>query len=147
MILSDEQSQVEARDYVLNRPLTRPTTPLLAPLALLLGGIAGGIAVGLIVFVLLQQKGAGTVSRPLIILCTVLLFLLCIARPFLILCVQCYQRYAPEALRRSCLCKPTCSEYATTVLKKYCLVKALFLIYIRLFRTCTGEYKVDLPYR
>lgn len=145
MILSDEQSRVEARAYVLNRPLKRPTTPLLAPLALLLGGIAGGIAVGLIVCIWLQQKGANTVFFPLVIFCAVLLFLFCIARPFLILCVRCYQRYAPERLRRSCLCKPTCSEYAIAVLKRHCLVKALPLIYTRLFRTCTGEYKVDLP--
>ncbi|KAA5217934.1 membrane protein insertion efficiency factor YidD [Bacteroides finegoldii] len=60
--------------------------------------------------------------------------------------VKLYQRYAPEETRRKCLYKPTCSEYAILALKKYGLVKGLYKIYIRLFKTCRGiEYGIDYP--
>ena len=37
-------------------------------------------------------------------------------------------------------------EYAILALKKYGLVKGLYKIYIRLFKTCRGiEYGIDYP--
>ena len=38
------------------------------------------------------------------------------------------------------------AEYAILALKKYGLVKGLYKIYIRLFKTCRGiEYGIDYP--
>ena len=60
--------------------------------------------------------------------------------------IRLYQRYADEYTRRSCLCKPTCSEYSIMCLQKYCLIKALFKIRKRLFKTCGAfGYIEDWP--
>ncbi len=40
-------------------------------------------------------------------------------RPFLILSILLYQKFAPISLRRSCLFIPTCSEYTILAIKKY----------------------------
>lgn len=86
------------------------------------------------------------------------IWVLCFALFFLIAClfearrvrvglVRLYQHYAPEKIRRRCLCKPTCSEYAILVLEQEPNVfKALWRIYLRLHKTCKGGfYKIDLP--
>ena len=145
MILSDEKSQAEARDYVLKKPIIRPTTTIFAPIALFFSAVVVGIVVGLVIAETVEWSIA---YERAIVIGVVVFLLLCTAKPLLILCIRCYQHYAPEPLRRSCLCKPTCSEYAIIVIKRYCLIKALVLIYIRLFRTCTGKiYKIDFPYK
>ena len=59
--------------------------------------------------------------------------------------IECYQHYASEELRRSCVCKPTCSEYALIALKKYNLIKACLSIYTRLTMGCSGDYHEDYP--
>ena len=55
MIQTDEKSQAEARDYVLNRQLTKPSTTVLTPVFFVLGiivvgnlriTVVGGIACG-----------------------------------------------------------------------------------------------------
>ena len=66
-------------------------------------------------------------------------------RFWLINLIKCYQHYAPEELRRFCMCVPSCSEYAIAVLKKYPLLIAIFKIFYRLTVTCDGEKKIDLP--
>lgn len=145
MILSDEKSQIEARDYVLKKPMIRPTTTIFAPISLFFGVIIVGIVVGLVIAETVEWSIA---YERAIVIGVVVFLLLCTVKTFLVLCIRCYQHYAPESLRRSCLCKPTCSEYAIIVIKRYCLIKALVLIYIRLFRTCTGKiYKIDFPYK
>lgn len=147
MLLTDEQSQREAREYVLNRPLTRPKTTVWAPILLLFGTIAFGVFVGFSVAKIIEVYCAPNTPRNVVIvLGSVVLSLFCAMWWVFILCVKCYQHYASEYIRRSCLCKPTCSEYAILVLKKYSLIKAVVLIYIRLKKTCTGNtYKIDFP--
>lgn len=52
----------------------------------------------------------------------------------------------PKKQEENAFYKPTCSEYAILALKKYGLVKGLYKIYIRLFKTCRGiEYGIDYP--
>lgn len=147
MILSDKRSQAEARDYVLKKPMARPSTTVFAPITLFFCVIVIGAAAGLGVSEIIGRCFAGNeISVYPAVIGSVAFLLLCTAKPLFILCIRCYQHYAPETLRRSCLCKPTCSEYAIAVIKRYCLIKALVLIYIRLFRTCTGKiYKIDFP--
>lgn len=60
--------------------------------------------------------------------------------------IHLYQRYAPEDIRRRCLLKPTCSEYAILVLQKYGVIRGTWKIYVRLFKTCRGRtYMIDEP--
>ncbi|MBQ8782837.1 MAG: membrane protein insertion efficiency factor YidD [Clostridia bacterium] len=60
--------------------------------------------------------------------------------------IRLYQHYAPEDIRRRCLFKPTCSEYAILAVKKYGVVIGLFKAYKRLFKRCRGNiYMIDYP--
>ena len=132
---------------MLKRPLSRPAITIKVFILFLGGTIVLGVALGAIICAVLQRY---TIFPPAgqagVIAAAIIFALIYTMRPMLIGGVLCYQHYAPETVRRSCLCKPTCSEYAILVLKRHCLVKALILIYIRLFRVCTGKtYKIDFP--
>ena len=146
MIFDDKLSQDEAREYVLKKPIIRPKTTVLTLVlfifkTLLFGGCMG-VVVSLLVGVCLTQKA--NISILIVIANIVVVFLLSLKK-IAVLCVECYQHYAPEEYRRMCLCKPTCSEYALIVLKKYNLIKSVYLIYIRLTKTCRETYKIDFP--
>lgn len=67
------------------------------------------------------------------------------AKKAFICLIKIYQRTAPEFLRRSCLCIPTCSDYAIAVLNKYNLFVAIFKIIKRITVTCRNSYKIDEP--
>jgi len=68
------------------------------------------------------------------------------AKFFLIGMVKLYQRYATEDVRRRCLFKPTCSEYAIMSLQKYGMIIGLYKTYIRVFKKCRGNiYRIDYP--
>lgn len=65
-------------------------------------------------------------------------------KKLLICLVHMYKKYAPEEIRRSCLCYPTCSDYAVQAVEKYGSFIGLKKTFERLCR-CTGKtYKVDL---
>ena len=149
MIQTDKKSQSEARYYVLNKQLQKPSTTVIVPILFVLGIIAFGTVLGLIILGIIEKYIDSLEINKLMLVIGIIVFLLiCMIKPILILCIRCYQHYASENIRRSCLCKPTCSEYAIIVIKRYCLIKALVLIYIRLFRTCTGKIdKIDFPYK
>lgn len=67
-------------------------------------------------------------------------------KPAVIGAIRLYQRYAPEDIRRRCLFKPTCSEYAILAVQKYGVIKGLMRTYIRLFKRCRGRvYRIDYP--
>lgn len=66
-------------------------------------------------------------------------------KKMLLLLIKCYQRYASEELRRSCVCIPSCSEYSIIALTRYNLFKAIYLIIRRLTRVCKNEYIIDYP--
>lgn len=60
--------------------------------------------------------------------------------------IRLYQRYAPEHIRRKCLFKPTCSEYAILAIEKYGVIRGGYKAYIRLFKKCRGRtYRIDEP--
>ena len=145
-IKDDLKSQEEARNYVLNKELVRPKTtkkvPIIIGVALLVLPIP--ISIGILC---LPIRVASEIWFKILVFVTVyLLFILIGLHPLLINVVKCYQHYASDDVRRMCLCKPTCSEYAISVLKKYPISIALFKIWFRLNRTCTGKtYKIDEP--
>lgn len=134
--------QEDAKIYVLTKKLSRPKTNLLTLLLILLIYILCGLLTGFILTKLLNIKNK---QVYIYIFSYVLLFYIFL-KLFCLKIIECYQHYAKEDIRRKCLCKPTCSEYAIAVLKKYPTVTALRKIYYRLFKTCKGEiYKIDLP--
>ena len=146
MIQIDEKSQLEAKNYVLNKTIVRPKTTMWSPVLLLVVLLFAGSGVGIVIAKIANRYCSVSITfLVLSMLIGVLISILFGLKKILILCVECYQHYAPEEYRRLCLCKPTCSEYALIVLKKYNLVKALRLIYIRLTKTCRDTYKIDNP--
>lgn len=67
-------------------------------------------------------------------------------KKFMIMSIEIYQHYAPEHIRRKCICKPTCSEYAIICIRKYNIIKALIKIHRRLTKECVGQvYHIDEP--
>ena len=146
MIRCDKNSQLEAKEYVLSKIMIRPKTTIWSPVLLLLFLSLAGSGFGIVVANFFDIYYAANITRTIIcIVASVVLVILFGMRRVLILCVECYQHYAPEEYRRFCLCKPTCSEYAIIVLKKHNLMNAMYLIYIRLTKTCRDTYKIDYP--
>ena len=124
MILLDKKSQLEAKEYVLNKTMIRPKTAIWSPVLLFVFLIFVGGGIGIVIAKIFDIYFPSNVTQPKIfIVGSVVLLLLFGMRRLLILCVECYQHYAPEEYRRLCLCKPTCSEYALIALKKYNFIK------------------------
>lgn len=146
MILDDQFSQIEAKNYVLNKLIIRPKTTIKSLVLFLLKALALSTCFGaVIVFTIRQYTELNAANSILIIAGSIIVvFIFCIKK-ISVICVECYQHYAPEEYRRLCLCKPTCSEYALLVLRKYNFVKAIHLISIRLRKTCKNTYKIDFP--
>lgn len=145
-IRDDFDSQEEARNYVLNKELVRPKTtkkvPIFIGVAILIIPIP--ISFGMLCLPITFASETWFIISTFV--CTYLLTILIGLHPLLISVVKCYQHYASDDVRRMCLCKPTCSEYAIVVLKKYPLFIAVYKIWYRLNRTCTGNtYKIDEP--
>lgn len=60
--------------------------------------------------------------------------------------IRLYQHYAPEQIRRRCLFKPTCSEYAILAVLRYGVVLGGVKTFVRLRRRCNGTiYRIDYP--
>ena len=145
MVQDDETTQSIVKEYIFSRRLERPkTTKLVVAIMVFLNLFipASLCIVSYIISVLFTDS--------IIIICLIMTSFLISFIPLLhitlIEAIKCYQHYAPAYVRRSCLCKPTCSEYAISVLQKYIIVVALWKIYIRLHKTCTGyRYKIDEP--
>lgn len=142
MMTAEEE---EVRDYCLRRPLTRPKTnwQMLLWRCLLYLTITVSLFL-LLRYVIQLMKWDYTVS-PTFLVYLFLLVLLADGRRLGILLVELYQHYAPEELRRRCVCKPTCSEYAILVLQAYSLPRAVYLIVRRLKYGCGGHYHTDYP--
>lgn len=130
----------EAEEYSLDHKLERPSLRIKVAL-----GVFLLYAVFISFLSVLLHKGLG-VSLLLAIDISIFLSLPFVGRRFLIYCIQVYQHFAPERIRRRCICKPSCSEYSIEVLKKYGLIKGCRKIYIRLTKTCRGDkYIIDNP--
>lgn len=144
MIRLDKKSQLEAKEYVLNKTMIRPKTTIWSPVLLCIFLIFLGSGIGIVIAKIFDIYLSSNVTRSIIfIVASIALSFLFGMRRVLIFCVECYQHYAPEEYRRLCLCKPTCSEYALIALKKYNFIRAMYLIYIRLTKTCRDTYKID----
>ncbi len=157
-------SQVEqdiAEWYVLQRPLSRPDTSYKKAALCIALFVAVNILLAVTLFFLFERFGVFSyMPDPLIsfkahhqILFPLLFGLLIFCIGGIIMCkraiigaIRLYQRYAPEDIRRRCLFKPTCSEYAILAVQKYGVIRGLFKAYIRLFKKCRGNiYMIDEP--
>lgn len=71
---------------------------------------------------------------------------LLLGKYIIVFSIEVYQKYAPDHVRRRCSCMPSCSEYALIALSKYFWIKAVILIWRRVFITCLKPgYHIDFP--
>ncbi len=140
-----KQEQEHVRKYVLERPLIRP--PITYFRAFLLFFIIGVLAIVIsnALYFIFELFGLSINKTFFFSLFYIFLFLI-FSRRIGILCIKLYQHYAKEAVRRRCLLKPTCSEFAIIVIKKYGLLIGGIKIWIRLKYKCRGNvYYIDEP--
>lgn len=150
-----------AEHYVLRRPIVRPDTDVKKALRYVSIYFAASFSAALLFFHLFNWLGIFRLlpnvfnclskSNPVlfeilfIFFVFILIGLFCLKKA-LIGIIHLYQHYAPEDIRRRCLFKPTCSEYAILAIQKYGVIIGLFKAYIRLFKKCRGNiYRIDYP--
>ena len=147
--------------YVLERPLVRPNTSYRKAAFYVSLFLAVNSGITILLYYLLRWLGVSSFLPQVIwafytehhiavfILLTLLQFLvggIIVLKPMMIGAIRLYQRYAPESVRRRCLFKPTCSEYAILAIKKYGVIRGGYKAYIRLFKKCYGRtYRIDEP--
>lgn len=141
---SEEEREL-VRKYVIERPLYRPNITFFKAATIVFSAFCGMAilaATSYFIFTLLGISFNKQIYFSVFFLATFILF----ARWFAILAVKLYQHYASEDIRRRCLLKPTCSEYAIIVLKKYGFLIGCIKIWIRLNYKCRGNvYYIDEP--
>ena len=153
-----EQDVAEA--YVIERPLHRPDTCLRHAIIFASAYLAVTILVsGLALLGLHRTALASSISSPSgfaathQVLATAIVYgLVCFlalgvcGRFIVIGTVRLYQHYAPEQIRRRCVFKPTCSEYAILAVLRYGVVLGGIKTFVRLYRRCRGTiYRIDYP--
>lgn len=161
MEMPSQEEQIIAEKYVLERPLDRPDTNIKkavkSVVIYLLSSLIIGFSMlclfsGLGIFALLPDsfcrfREQHNVWFMVLFILTIyfIVGLFCLKKA-VIGCIRLYQHYAPEQIRRRCLFKPTCSEYAILAIQKYGLIVGLIKTYIRLFKKCRGNiYRIDYP--
>ncbi len=130
--------------YCNKRPLHRPTTNVWNMIGLLLLVLCLTFAINIILSLIIKHI-SGEISFPTDCFYPAIIPLALFYKKFCIMCIELYQHYAPEHIRRRCVCMPTCSEYAILCLKKYSAFKAFYMIYNRLKNNCIGDYHIDNP--
>ena len=140
---TEEQELV--RQYVLGRPLYRPpitySKVALWILVIILVSIGFSILLHKVLFVL-----GFFFPKLLYYLSFFIIELLVLLRPLAITLITLSQHYAPEEVRRRCLLKPTCSEYAILAIKKYGTIIGTIKTWRRLKYYCRGDvYYIDEP--
>ena len=103
--------------------------------------IALVIAFG-VVLALMQKRFPWVFAVGMVILFMVTAFNL---KKAVIWSVLCYQKYAPEKMRQSCLFTPSCSEYMILAVEKYGVVKGVFKGINRILRCHNPNGGVDYP--
>lgn len=131
-------------NYCINREIKRPKTSIITAMKYLIVLELATLLLAFILAKLLVFIGFRYSFILLHFFVSVILIIMFLKR-FSILFIELYQHYASEERRRKCTLKPSCSEYAILALNKYRILKALKMIYIRLFRKCNGIYSIDYP--
>ncbi|MCD7724928.1 MAG: membrane protein insertion efficiency factor YidD [Clostridiales bacterium] len=161
MEMPSQEEQMIVERYVLERELERPDTDVKKAAKYVCGfaviSVASSIAsfhvfrwLGIFAllpdsFIQFQTKHSTAFCVLYCVIVVAVMGLLSLKRA-VIGVVRLYQHYAPEDIRRRCLFKPTCSEYAILAIKKYGLVIGLLKAYIRVVYKCRGNiYRIDYP--
>ena len=161
MEMPSQEEQIIAEEYVLERPLDRPDTDIKKAVISVVVYLLSSLAMGFSMLYLFSWLGIFALfsdcicdfreqhsiwfSILFILLVYFIVGLFCLKKA-VIGCIKLYQHYAPEQIRRRCLFKPTCSEYAILAIQKYGLIIGLIKSYIRLFKKCRGNiYRIDYP--
>lgn len=151
-----EWEQAYVKKYVQQKMLNRPSTGFFSMLFWLFFFVSSAfgitVAIALLYNFALQPHTdlpllSLSTKAPLVIIFSVVLLviLFLFSNTIAIGFIHFYQRIAPPEMRRACLFKPTCSEYAIMAIEKYGLFRALPIITDR-FSRCHGEvYKIDYP--
>lgn len=161
MIMPSIEEQKIAEDYVLNHNLYRPDTDVKKVLKYICIFMLISISSAFISFIIFDKFGIFALlsdsltkfqskhEKLFFLLYCIFIIILCVLivlKKVIIGAIRLYQHYAPEDIRRRCLFKPTCSEYAILAIKKYGVVIGLFKAYKRLFKRCRGNiYMIDYP--
>ncbi len=161
MQMPSQKEQSIAEKYVLDRSLPRPDTDAKTVVKFVIGYIVLTTVFAVIALYLFDWFGIFALLPDsisefrlnqkvwfyiLFFVSTYLFTGICCLRAAVIGCIRLYQHYAPEEIRRRCLFKPTCSEYAILAIKKYGLIIGGIKAYIRLFYKCRGNiYRIDYP--
>lgn len=137
-----DEGQKELRAIVEARPIFRPKTSaisvVLTTLALILL-----LTPPIFLLIFANLDLALEIALPVIYYA---LFIEVCCRLYLANLIRFYQCRASEDTRRSCLCVPSCSDYALLSLKKYPMILTALKIFKRLVFTCKGDkYIVNLP--
>ena len=141
---SEEEKDL-VRKYVMQRPLYRPNITYFKAAEIIFFTICG-VEVLAIASCFIFCSFGFSFKKTTYLLVFSLTSLAIGARWLAILAVKLYQHYANEKIRRRCLLKPTCSEYAIIVLKKYGFVIGSIKIWLRLNYKCRGNvYYIDEP--
>lgn len=161
MEMPSREEQSIAEEYVLDRPLDRPDTDIKKAIKCIAVYVMSSLTIGIAVLYLFSGLGIFAFLPEgicefreqhvvwfnvlFVLFVYVIVGMLCLKKA-VIGCIRLYQHYAPEEIRRRCLFKPTCSEYAILAIKKYGLIIGLIKAYIRLFKKCRGNiYRIDYP--
>ena len=147
--------------YVLKRPLVRPNTSYKKAALCLSLFLSANVVMIILLYCLFRWLGIfsflpDTIYRFYTVHHTAFIVLLVLLqftvsglvelKTAIIGAIRLYQRYAPEDIRRRCLFKPTCSEYAILAIQKYGVIRGMMKAYIRLFKKCKGRiYSIDEP--
>lgn len=150
--------EIEAENYVLNKVMVRPSISIftVAKWGIIFFSSVFGLA-GILFYLLkhylerilslVQNELEGNPESLFLFLAffSFVFMSLCFSKTFLIGLVHLYQRFSPEDKRRSCLFKPTCSEYAILALNKYGVLRGLPKIIDRCKRCHGNKYRIDYP--
>ena len=159
--MPSQEEQDEVVWYVLKRPLVRPNTSYLKMVICIAIFVIVNAAITILLHYLFGMLGISSYlpasisayrfdhPNEFFIILLIMQFAIggvIALKPAVIGAIRLYQRYAPERIRRRCLLKPTCSEYAILAIKKYGLIIGLKKTYKRLNITCRGTiYHIDYP--
>lgn len=161
MRMPSEEEQAIAESYVLDRVMYRPDTDVKKALKYVVAYILISNVIASLSFVVLSKLGIFAylpggfknfycehkqLSLFLYFGVIFIIIGIIVLKKAVIGAIKLYQHYAPEHIRRRCLFKPTCSEYAILAVQKYGVIKGLYKAYIRLFKKCRGTiYGIDYP--
>lgn len=153
-----ETDEIEAENYVLHKTLVRPSISIFTFIKYLVMFLCCVTGLSFFIYFFLIKnlpaiavnienniKNKPNTAILLIIIFSTIVTLILFLKNILIGLIHLYQKYSPEEKRRSCLFKPTCSEYAVLALNKYGIIRGIPKILDR-FKRCHGKtYRIDYP--